>query len=166
MGANIGVIDLFYGKGLWWGEGEVKMYIDGDTEYPTICSTGSEDYACSGWGLGQFYTRHFGAPLIDRQFISFYRFHALDPVYFSEDIKVTIQQIGNDGKIEIADPNGPLSEFIAKGWYKKDRTGTGNFERVDDLCSTAYWYQTLPTMPFPPFPDKALRSADLESNKP
>lgn len=164
LGVNIGLVDRFAGKGVWWGEGEVKMYIDGDTDYPTICGTGSEDYAGSGWGLGRFHAREMGAPLIDGKYISYYRFHARDPIYFSRDIKVTIQQIGNDGKGEPADPNGPLAELIAKGEYRKDHPG-GNFERVDDMCSTAYWYQTLPTQPFPAFPDKELRSADIVEEK-
>ncbi|GMU23527.1 MAG: hypothetical protein AMXMBFR13_36050 [Phycisphaerae bacterium] len=160
LGVNFGLVDRFAGKGVWWGEGEVKMYIDGDTQYPTICGTGSEDYAGSGWGLGQFHAMEMGAPLIKDQYISFYRYHVRDPVYFSEDIKVTIQQLGNDGRGEPADPNGPLAEFIKRGEYKKERHG-GNFERVDDVCSTAYWYQTLPTQPFPKFPDKELRTLGL-----
>jgi hypothetical protein len=166
LGASIGLVDRFAGVGgIWWGEGEVKMYIDGDTDFPTICGTGSEDYCGSGWGLGQFHAMELGAPLIDGKYVSFYRFHVRDPIYFSKDIKVTIQQIGNDGQHEPADPDGKLGEFIKKGWYRKDRNG-GNFERVDDVCSTAYWYQTLPTQPFPPFPDRALRSLDLPaSNK-
>lgn len=160
LGANIGLVDRFAKTGVWWGEGEVKMYIDGDTDYPTICGTGSEDYVGSGWGLGQFHAREMGAPLIRGRYVSFYRFHARDPIYFSEDIKVTIQQLGNDGHMEPADPNGPLGEFIARGEYTKG-PGGGNFERVDDMCSTAYWYQTLPTQPFPPFADRDVRSADL-----
>jgi len=160
LGASVGLVDRFAGRGVWWGEGEVKMYIDGDTDYPTICGTGSEDYAGSGWGLGQFHAREMGAPLIEGKYVSFYRYHVRDPVYFSQDIKVTIQQIGNDGKHEIADPDGPLAEFIKKGYYKKERPG-GNFERVDDVCSTAYWYQTLPTQPFPKFPDRKLRVLGL-----
>ena len=161
LGANIGIVDRFYGKEVWWGEGEVKMYIDGDTDYPTICGTGSEDYGGTAWGMGQFYARYFGAPLIKDEYVSFYRFHVLDPIYFSENIKVTIQQIGNDGSPDKADPNGPLGEFVAKGWYKKVHSGGGQFERVDDVCSTAYWYQTLPTTPFPVFPDRSLRSKGL-----
>jgi len=160
LGVNYGLVDRFAGKGVWWGEGEVKIYLDGDTRFPTICGTGSEDYAGSGWGLGPFMGRQMGAPLIKDQYVSFYRFHVMDPVYFSHDIKVTMQQLGNDGKGEPADPKGPLKDFIGKGWYKKDRPG-GNYERVDDVCSTAYWYQTLPTLPFPKFPDKALRSLGL-----
>ena len=160
LGVNYGLVDRFAGKGVWWGEGEVKIYLDGDTKFPTICGTGSEDYAGSGWGLGEFAGRQMGAPLVKDQYVSFYRFHVMDPVYFSQDLKVAMQQLGNDGKGEPADPNGPLKDFIDKGWYKKDRPG-GNFERVDDVCSTAYWYQTLPTQPFPKFPDKALRSLGL-----
>lgn len=162
LGASVGIVDRFADVGgIWWGEGEVKMYLDGDTEFPTICGTGSEDYAGSGWGLGQFHAAEMGAPLIDGKYISYYRFHVRDPVYFSEDIKVTVQQLGNDGSFEPADPEGKLAKHIKKGWYRKDRKG-GNFERVDDVCSTAYWYQTLPTQPFPEFPDRELRMHDLE----
>ena len=161
MGASIGVVDRFHGKNVWWGEGEVKMYIDSDSDYPTICGTGSEDYAGSAWGLGEFSARYFGAPLVKDKYISYYRFHVLDPIYFSDSIKITIQQIGNDGSPDRADPEGKLEEHIKKGWYKKDRLGDGNFERVDDYCSTAYWYQMLPTKPFPVFPDKSIRSKNL-----
>ena len=164
LGVNFGLIDRFAGKGVWWGEGEVKMYIDGDSKYPTICGTGAEDYFGSGWGIRKFSTRHFGCPVDDGKFLSCYRFHKLDPIYFNEDFKITIQQIGNDGKHVPAEPGGPLGEFIKKGEYKKEHTG-GNFERVDDVCSTVYWYQTLPTMPFSVFPDKALRSAGIEIEK-
>jgi hypothetical protein len=160
VGANLGLIDKFADKNVWWGEGEVKMYLDGDGKYPTICGTGTEDYVGSGWGLGQFHDQYMGAPLITDKYKSYYRFHAKDPIYFSQAIKVTIQQIGNDGKREPADPDGPLKECIEKGFYKKDHPG-GNFERVDDVCSTAYWYQTLPTQAFPAFPDKELRSEGL-----
>ncbi|RKX33492.1 MAG: hypothetical protein DRP64_20900 [Verrucomicrobia bacterium] len=146
---------------MWWGEGEVKMYMDGDKDYPTICGTGAEDYAGSGWGLGEFHAQEMGSPLAQTPYHSFYRFHLRDPIYFNEEIKVTIQQLGNDGSLERADENGPLAKFIANGEYKKDHLGNGVYERVDDMCSTAYWYQTLPTTPFPAFPDKELRSAFL-----
>jgi len=164
LGVNLGLVDRFAGKGVWWGEGEVKMYIDGDSKYPTICGTGAEDYIGSGWGLGEFYAQEMGAPLIKDEYVSCYRFHVRDPIYFNEDIKVTIQQLGNDGKHVPAEPDGPLGEFIKKGEYKKEHTG-GNFERVDDMCSTVYWYQTLPTMPFGKFPDKELRSTGIAIEK-
>lgn len=161
LGVNLGIVDRFAGKDVWWGEGEVKMYIDGDDQWPTICGTGSEDYAGSGWGLGSFNHLYMGAPIIKDQFISFYRFHIKDPVYFSRDIRVTIQQLGGDGSEEPADPDGRLGEFIKQGYYLKEHKG-GMFERVDDVCSTAYWYQTLPTQPFPKFPDRELRTLGLE----
>ena len=165
LGANIGLVDRFAGKGgVWWGEGEVKMYIDGDGKYPTICGTGAEDYIGSGWGLREFYAQEMGAPFIKDRYISCYRFHVRDPIYFNKDIKVTIQQIGNDHIPGSADPKGPLGEFIKRGEYKKEHR-SGQFERVDDMCSTAYWYQTLPTQPFGTFPDRVLRSADIENKK-
>ena len=161
LGANIGIVDRYADAHVWWGEGEVKFYLDGDTAFPTICGTGSEDYAGSAWGLSQSSQPEFGAPVIDGKYISFYRFHTRDPIYFHQDLRVTIQQIGNDGQLDPASPDGPLGEFIARGEYLKEAPG-GNFERVDDICATAYWYQTLPTQPFPPLPDKEIRSAHLE----
>ncbi len=157
LGATIGLVDAFPGRDIWWGEGEVKIFLDGDTDHPTICGTGTEDYVGSGWGLGEFACQEMGAPFSGETYISFYRFHARDPIYFSEDIRVTLQQLGNDGQLDPADPNGPLGAFIRDGRYRKDRRD-GLFERVDDVCSTAYWYQTLPTQTFPPFPDRDLRS--------
>jgi hypothetical protein len=161
LGANIGLVDRYTSTGSWWGEGEVKFYIDGDEEFPTICGTGSEDYVCSAWGLRQFDAMEFGAPYIHSKYASFYRYHTRDPIYFSEDIRVTIQQIGNDGRMEPADPEGPFKEFIERGEYEKNEPG-GLYERCDDMCATAYWYQTLPTQPFPPLPSSEIRQAYLE----
>ncbi|MDK2972910.1 MAG: hypothetical protein PWP23_2665 [Candidatus Sumerlaeota bacterium] len=160
LGATIGVIDLVPGNSTWWGEGEVKIFLDGDTQYPTICGTGAEDYVGSGWGLGEFACREMGAPVSNNGFISMYRFHARDPIYFSEDVKVTLQQLGNDATHGDADPWGVMGEFRALGKYHKEHPD-GYFEREDDVCSTAYWYQTLPTQPFPVLPDRALRSVNL-----
>lgn len=162
VGANVGIVDRYADCGCWWGEGEIKIYLDGDTQYPTLCGTGSEDYAGTAWGIGRFHAREFGAPLVEPRHISFYRFHGHDPVYFSRNLRVTLQQIGNDGSEEplrVGD-RPPMDRFIKTGQYEKVAPG-GNFERCDDVCSTAYWYQTLPTQPFPPFPDKVLRSLDL-----
>jgi hypothetical protein len=172
LGVNVGLVDRYHETNTWWGEGEVKIYLDGDTDYPTICGTGSEDYALSAWGLGEYANLEAGSALTGgekepdsamaggKKYVSYYRFHGRDPVYFSEDIKVTVQQLGNDGSMEPATPDGPFKAFIEAGEYLKEHPG-GNYERVDDMCSTAYWYQTLPTQPFPPFPDKALRMHDI-----
>lgn len=161
IGVNFGLVDRYTKTGSWWGEGEVKMYIDGDSDYPSICGTGAEDYFCSAWGMGTYCHRYFGAPYVKGKYVSCYRFHILDPVYFNQDIKVTIQQMGNDGSPDLPDSNGVFKEFIKDGEYKKISLGDGCYDRVDNVCSTAYWYQTLPTMKFPEFPDKELRSKDL-----
>lgn len=117
----------------WWGEGEIKMYIDGD-EYPTICGTGTEDYFGGAWCFGEDYS----APYLGYQKVSgegagarmtMYRFHVLDPVFFKEDLRVTMQ---------------------ALGWRSKERY----LPLQDDIASVVYWYQTLPHAPFPEPPDR------------
>lgn len=128
----------------WWGEGEIKFYIDGD-ENPTICGTGTEDYFCGSYNFehpethkyAEFTTPYSGLPLVVRpdglynsqQKFSMYRWHITDPIIFEENLKVTIQ---------------------ALGW----RDGGRYLPLQDDISSVAYWYQTLPTAPFPPFPSK------------
>jgi hypothetical protein len=131
------------GPNLWWGEGEVKFYIDGD-EYPTICGTGTEDYfgGAWGWDVNGKYTAYTSAYMgvhqihepsggedIQQRF-AMYRWHIPDPVRFSSDLKVTIQDLG---------------------WR---RNGRYYLARQDDFSSVAYWYQTLPAVPFPPLPDR------------
>lgn len=88
-----------YGE-TWWGEGEVKMYLDGDDKLPTLVGTGTEDYIGSGWGQGKYTGRYQGCLIADAEAgrWSFYRFHICDPVYFEKDIKVTIQDIGGHSK--------------------------------------------------------------------
>ncbi len=87
LGVHFGIISAPGVTG-WWGEGEVKMYIDGDTALPTIAGTGAEDYIGTGWGQGLFQTRFTGCTVADpknRQFAS-YRYHIPDPVYFHKDV--------------------------------------------------------------------------------
>lgn len=128
----------------WWGEGEMKAYIDGDETFPTICGTGTEDYVGGAWcfGLGDpetYSTPFLGYPLRlsdstekDRPpHHGLYRWHIPDPIRFQEDLRVTIQQIGHDGR--------------------------GLFERSDDVSSVAYWYQTEPHSAFPELPDADTR---------
>ncbi len=127
----------------WWGEGEVKFYIDGDKEFPTICGTGTEDYfgGAYNWDVNGKYTTYttpfMGMHLVVRpdglyesqQRFSMYRWHIMDPVRFEADLRVTIQ---------------------ALGW----RSGHRYLPLQDDVSSVAFWYQSLPTAPFPPLPDK------------
>lgn len=129
----------------WWGEGEIKFYIDGDKEFPTICGTGTEDYFCGSYGFinpttkeYQAYTTPYaGMPQVikpDGVFKSqtrfgLYRWHIMDPVRFEKDLRITIQ---------------------ALGW----RSGGRYLPLQDDIASVAYWYQTEPHAPFPELPDK------------
>ena len=124
----------------WWGEGEIKMFIDGDDKFPTICGTGTEDYFGGAWGFGrQDYTApYFGFLQVHGQSgnvgarMTLYRFHAHDPIYFKSDLKVTMQ---------------------ALGWRSDKRF----LPLQDDIASVVYWYQTLPHAPFPKFPDRNYR---------
>ena len=128
----------------WWGEGEVKFFIDGDSKFPTICGTGTEDYFCGSYDFEndshhyqEFTTPYSGLSLVIRpdglydsqQRFSLYRWHIMDPVRFEQDLKVTIQ---------------------ALGW----RSGGRYLPLQDDISSTAFWYQTEPHAPFPKLPDK------------
>lgn len=160
MGAVIGVRSL-YSKG-WWGEGEVKFFIDDDDKYPTICGTGTEDYMGSAWGLGEIVTPYQGCPLSDNTngLYSIYRFHIKDPIYFQKRIKVTLQQIGfgqeNDAREHY---KSDFVRYHAAGLNPND--SVCYFERSDDICSVSYWYQTLPTSKFPVLPSREERSANL-----
>ena len=133
----------------WWGEGEIKFYMDGDADsgWPTICGTGTEDYFCGSYGFHgtrpdgkrdyrEFTTDYAGMPQVIRpEFedsqtrFGLYRWHIMDPVRFEKDLKVTMQ---------------------ALGWRKY-----GKFLPLqDDIASVGFWYQTLPTAPFPTFPSR------------
>ena len=138
----------------WWGEGEIKFFMDGDTQFPTICGTGTEDYFCGSY---DFDTKHKNAAGMDQtdytvfnspysglhqvikgdghynitQRFGMYRWHIADPIRFDKDLKVTIQALGwrNDGRYL------PLQ---------------------DDIASTVFWYQTEPHIKFPSLPSRDL----------
>jgi hypothetical protein len=131
----------------WWGEGEVKFYIDGDREFPTICGTGTEDYFGGAWcfeePVGERYKtyatpflgfhQHVGGDGHIRQGRRFglYRWHIPDPIRFASDLRVTMQALG----------------------WREPREGKGRYLPLqDDICSVAYWYQEEPHRPFPPLP--------------
>ncbi|MFA6929268.1 MAG: glycoside hydrolase family 172 protein [Lentisphaeria bacterium] len=125
----------------WWGEGEIKFFIDGDSTYPSICGTGTEDYfgGSYNWDIGGKYVEYTTAFLGMHQVIrpdgtynsqhrhAMYRWHVMDPIRFKQNMKVTIQ---------------------ALGW----RDGGRFLPGMHDICSVAFWYQNIPTAPFPPFP--------------
>ena len=139
----------------WWGEGEIKFFIDGDKEFPTICGTGTEDYFCGSYNFDpgntgvanmrenypshykEFTTAYAGMPQVLRpdgvyksqMRFGLYRWHIMDPVRFKTDLKVTMQ---------------------ALGW----RSGGRYLPLQDDISSVAFWYQTIPAGAFPKLPDR------------
>lgn len=127
----------------WWGEGEVKFYIDGDTDFPTICGTGTEDYFCGAYNFDvegkycEYTTPYSGMYKVDRtddlyqaqRYFNMYRWHIVDPIYFKKDLKVTVQ---------------------ALGW----RSGKRYLPLQDDISSVAYWYSDYLDDIYEPLPDR------------
>lgn len=131
IGSLMGIRSLTNG---WWGEGEFKVYRDGDKEFPTICGTGSEDYVGLSWGMQDVTYLYNGCSLNTNGFVSMYRWHLPDPIYWQKDCRVTIQQIG----------------------YK----GGGLFERVDDWSCATFWYESVPSAALPAMPSVQARMVD------
>jgi len=154
IGAVMGIRTL---HPVWWGEGEVKFFMDGDTEYPTICGTGAEDYVGLSYGIQQTAFKYHGANLVftsdsavsalnlktnkeetmRRNYISMYRWHLPDPIYWEKECRITIQQIG-----------------------------CCYFERADDWSTATFWYEPVPSAPLPILPSKKERIADLNELAP
>jgi hypothetical protein len=194
LGCAVGIRVL--DRGAWFGEGELKIYRDGDVEFPTICGTGLEDYVGSAWGMSSYSTRYAGVPLLApppdvaaepstglmAEFVTFYRWHVVDPVVFTDDLRVTLQQIGiagamGDGEAELAlmrehvvaglgwaRPGGDEKAnavFFPEGAPRPASSyALGIVERSDDYCATAYVYCREPQ----PVPRLDLNSAlaDIE----
>jgi hypothetical protein len=159
LGCSLGIRVL--DEGIWYGEGEVKLFLDGDSTHPTICGTGLEDYVGSAWGMGRHATPYGGCtldvrapetdhPLAQPDFVGTYRWHLPDPVMYASDLKVTLQQIGgmlfppgHEAEMAAIEDSGRLAGI---GWQ---RIGGGAFtfgivERIDDVCATAYVYCSEP----------------------
>jgi len=126
----------------WWGEGEIKFYMDGDTRFPTICGTGTEDYFCGSYNFDregkytEFCTPYSGLVQVikpdgsykSQQRFGLYRWHIMDPVRFETDLKITIQDLG---------------------WH----LGGRYLKQQSDISSACFWYQTEPHARFPNLPD-------------
>jgi hypothetical protein len=156
IGAVIGIRSLYPD---WWGEGEIKFYMDGDTDFPTICGTGSEDYIGLSYGVQQTTFLNHGCNLLynsdsivrvkdyfsgklkdmNHQYISMYRWHLPDPVYWEKDCRITIQQIG---------------------WSRDVKNQL--FERQDDWSSATFWYEPVPSDPLPEMVSVEKRTGDLK----
>ncbi len=122
----------------WFGEGEIKFFMDGDERFPTICGTGTEDYFCGTYGFPQVYSTAYAGNTLKHPGEggppkwSLYRWHIMDPIRFQRDLRVTIQ---------------------ALGWWPN-----GRFQPLaDDIASVGYWYQEEPHAAFPLFPPLARR---------
>jgi hypothetical protein len=125
----------------WWGEGEIKFFIDGDNKFPTICGTGTEDYFCGSYNFDrngqykEFCTPYAGLCQVIRpdgvyksqQRFGLYRWHIKDPIRFEKDLKVTIQDLG---------------------W----RQGGRYLPQQSDISSVCFWYQADPHTRFPKLP--------------
>ena len=130
-------------NGGWWGEGEIKFFMDGDREFPTICGTGAEDYFCGSYNFGvdgqytEFSTPYSGLHQVIRPDGTYkantrfglYIWHITDPIRFEEDLRITIQDLG----------------WRSEGRYLKQGS---------DIASVAFWYQAEPHAAFPKLPLK------------
>ena len=135
----------------WWGEGEIKFYMDGDTQFPTIAGTGTEDYFCGSYNFEnkekkqyeEFTSPYTGLAQVikpdglyqSQQRFGLYRWHITDPVRFEENLRITIQALG----------------------WRVNRT---YLPLTDDISSVAYWYQTEPHATFPKLPAKDALEID------
>ena len=158
IGVNCGVIaDTEQYFKSWWGEGEAKIFLDGDEEFPTLCGTGTEDYIGTGWGQEQYAHLYQGCHLADAESYqyAFYRFHIPDPVYFYQDIRVTMHQIGCWGPDIIEQTQQAGRELLGTDGRPVDlqkelaSKSFGLFEREDDWSSCAYFYLDRPTNGLP-----------------
>ncbi|MFG1950344.1 glycoside hydrolase family 172 protein [Micromonospora sp. NPDC048830] len=162
LGVVLGIRNLYPHRHEWWGEGEVKFFLDGE-DFPTICGTGTEDYIGSAWGTPEIASPFQGAPLIDDDagFYSLYRFHVPDPIYFQSGLRVTIQQLGaGDRPAALKVLGDPALLYRAVG--TDEDSDLCLFERSDDYSAVAFWYQTTPTR-VAPLPPAADRVRDLAS---
>ncbi|MCG8308078.1 MAG: DUF2961 domain-containing protein, partial [Cytophagales bacterium] len=130
IGTNIGVIGDEKYLGTWFGEGEVKIYLDGDRAHPSLQGTGTEDYIGTGWGQGVFYGQRFGSLVSDKahDLYSFYRYHTADAVYFQKDCRVTIQQMGNANRDLLRKMKADGVEFIPVWQLQTHGQAIGNDE--------------------------------------
>jgi D-arabinan exo alpha-(1,3)/(1,5)-arabinofuranosidase (non-reducing end) len=167
LGASVAMIsNPAYGE-TWWGEGEVKVFLDGDTDHPTLAGTGSEDYLGSGWGVGSYTQQYQGTPIADpktRHWL-FYRLHVPDPIMFTRQCEVRLQQIGSGPRKEVMalkkagvplqpvslDRGGGREHFVKlledtqlDPAAANAPDGGLNYYRQDDVAATAYYYLDSP----------------------
>jgi Protein of unknown function (DUF2961) len=174
LGCNLGVRLNHACTNFWWGEGEVKVYLDGDEEFPTLCGTGTEDYVGDGYGQSLFSSPYSGDQYVSpaKDAYEFYRLHIPDPIWFHKDIRVTIQDMGGPNyKAMLKDMDkDPSLKFMKAGdgkeYYTREELAANPkrsnvMERSDDYCATAYWFMDSPESELPPIAPVAERLKDL-----
>ncbi|HEX6375835.1 MAG TPA: glycoside hydrolase family 172 protein [Allosphingosinicella sp.] len=186
LGASVTVLTNPVYEKTWWGEGEVKITLDGDRpDGPTLVGTGTEDYIGTAWGQGAYVNRFQGAPIAtwdgDGRW-TFYRFHVPDPVFFSRDIEVRLQMMGGARKAIVLGLQRKGVPLIPVTIDPGSRTnfqqlltktppvalsdpslpdGHTNFYRSDDVAAVAYFYLDRPEAALPPIAAAAERRAAL-----
>jgi hypothetical protein len=184
VGASVTVLTNPIYEKTWWGEGEVKIALDGDRrDAPTLVGTGAEDYIGTAWGQGAYINRFQGAPMATwdgEGRWTFYRFHVPDPVWFHRDIEVSLQQIGGARKniiLDLMKKGAPLipvtidpgsrnnfQQLLTSGKKLSDPSlpdGHTNYYRSDDVAAVAYFYLDRPERVLPPIAGPAERMAAI-----
>ncbi len=185
LGVNVGVIANTIYENYWWGEGEVKMYLDGDTNFPTLAGTGTEDYIGTGWGEGEFFNDYTGSLYANKDNDNgwaFYRYHIPDPIFFKTDCKVTLAEMGGNKKelvtelqakgvplipATIDDQHGHPKPLYTPGKITnlKDTIlpeGFVMFYRSDDVSATGYFYLDKPVDNLPGLQSLAVRTYKIK----
>jgi len=186
LGASVTVLTNPAYEKTWWGEGEVKIALDGDRSAgATLVGTGTEDYIGTAWGQGAYINRYQGAPIAtwdgDGRW-TFYRFHVPDPIFFSRDIEVSLQMIGGARKaivLGLQKKGVPLIPVTIDPGSRNnfqqllvrdppvplsDRSlpdGHTNFYRSDDVAAVAYFYLDQPAGILPPIASAKERMAGI-----
>jgi hypothetical protein len=184
LGASVTVLTNPVYEKTWWGEGEVKIALDGDrSDSPSLVGTGTEDYIGTAWGQGAYINRYQGAPIAswdnDGRW-TFYRFHIPDPIFFQRDIEVSLQQIGGARKnivLGLQKKGAPLipvtidpgsrtnfQQLLTSGKALSDPSlpdGHTNYYRSDDVAAVAYFYLDRPENGLPPIAATSERTAAL-----
>ena len=190
LGASVTVLTNPVYRDTWWGEGEVKMYLDGDRDHASLVGTGAEDYIGTAWGQGAYINRFQGAPIATWEGggrWTFYRWHIPDPIFFARDIEVTLQQIGGARKNIILDLQRAGAPLIPVTIDPGSRTnfqqlltrqpqvplsdpslpdGHTNYYRSDDVAAVAYFYLDRPENGLPAIAPAAERTAGLRPPPP
>jgi hypothetical protein len=187
LGASVTVLTNPAYRDAWWGEGEVKIYLDGDRDHASLVGTGTEDYIGTAWGQGAYINRFQGAPVATWEGggrWTFYRFHIPDPIFFASGIEVALQQIGGARKNIVLDLQRSGAPLIPVTIDPGSRTnfqqlltrapqvplsdpalpdGHTNFYRSDDVAAVAYFYLDRPENGLPPIAGAAERMAAIRA---